>query len=384
MDSLVAKKFGLRQKEILERLKKEVSRTESVYSNRGILRSSLFMNKIREILFASSKSIVDSLLESYDEINAVTEKDFIIKNKKDIEKEIFKLANEEYTRIKTKIDGYAAKIGLNMLHKEFDLKEALLEYAKIKTVILIETEERKNKGNASGSDLRAELEAQRNLMITVATGGPKIDSVNHEYKERRELIKIALSKLGIDDPNPYIDLWAWYGKWSSGDLPTYQSRRQYITNLYSPLLEKLFKRDAGIKEESAREPTGWARVDRDLGKVRQQLATAKDETDFQAVGFYCREVLVSLAQEVYDSNIHISLDGKAPSKTDAKRMLEAYIGHELKGGGNEEIRRHAKASLDLANALQHKRMANVKDAAMCAEATTSVINLIGIISGTTT
>jgi hypothetical protein len=49
-------------------------------------------------------------------------------------------------------------------------------------------------------------------MIAVATGGPRSLSVNGEYKERRDVIQTALERLGLDDPNPFGDLWTWYGK----------------------------------------------------------------------------------------------------------------------------------------------------------------------------
>ena len=42
------------------------------------------------------------------------------------------------------------------------------------------------------------------------------------------------------------------------------------------------------------------------------------------------------------------------SETDAKRMLDAYLAVELGGGPNEQARKHARASLDLANQLQHR------------------------------
>jgi len=47
----------------------------------------------------------------------------------------------------------------------------------------------------------------------------------------------------------------------------------------------------------------------------------------------------------------------------------------------EAIRKHAKVSLTLANDLTHRRTAEFRDAAMCAEATNSVVNIIAIISG---
>lgn len=42
---------------------------------------------------------------------------------------------------------------------------------------------------------------------------------------------------------------------------------------------------------------------------------------------------------------------------------------------------HAKATLDLAVHLQHRRTATYRDAALCVEATISVVNLIAIIAG---
>jgi hypothetical protein len=228
------------------------------------------------------------------------------------------------------------------------------------------------------------VEAQRNLMITVATGGPAINSVNVEYGQRRFNIRDALTELGLRDPNPYADLWDWYGKWSSGDLPSYQSRRQYIRELYAPLIERLEQLTHGTEPIAVgplREPTGWARVDRGLDKVRLALASAKNEEDSQAVGLLCRETLISLAQVIYDPNVHLSPDSTKPSETDAKRMLEAYIERELPGSNNEATRRYTKAALSLANDLQHSRTANFREAAMCAEATASVVNFIAIVSG---
>lgn len=231
------------------------------------------------------------------------------------------------------------------------------------------------------SELIRELESQRELMIAVSTGGPRIETVNEEFRERRDRIASALAERGLDDPNPYGDLWKWYGKWSSGDLPTYQSRRTHVSDLYSPLLDTLrSSKSSGVRKEPT-PPTGWPRVDRGIGAVRERLASAATEEEFQTVGLLCRETLISLAQAVYDPSLHAPAGGKAPSEADAGRMLEGFIAVELSGGANEEARRHAKAALSLAVALQHRRTATLKDAAMCAEATTAVTNLIAIVDG---
>jgi hypothetical protein len=88
------------------------------------------------------------------------------------------------------------------------------------------------------------------------------------------------------------------------------------------------------------------------------LDAAKTEEQFQSVGLLCREVLISVAQAVYDPARYPLVDEKTASDTNARRMLEVIFDAELKGSSNEEARAHAKAAVRLALALQHKRFAD--------------------------
>lgn len=214
-------------------------------------------------------------------------------------------------------------------------------------------------------------------MISVATGGPRIKEVDDQYREMFVTVAEGLAARGIENPVPYSSLWDWYGRWSSGDLPSYQSRRQFLGELVNPLIARI-RLGRGADEFKA---TGWARVDRVVGDLRDKLAAAQVEEHFQTAGLLCREALISLGQAVFDSERHVTIDGVKASATDAKRMLEAYIAAELGGGANDEARKHARSALDLAVNLQHKRTATFREAAMCVEATTAVINIIAIVSG---
>lgn len=225
------------------------------------------------------------------------------------------------------------------------------------------------------------LELQKSLMISVATGGSKIQAVNHDYQSRLELITSGLSERNIKNPNPFSDLWEWYGKWSDGSLPSYQSRREYLSKMFSPIFEAVKKSKPQTINPVFEEPTGWVRVDRGIGEIKLRLVQASTTEQFQAIGLLCRETLISVAQVVFIEEDHPTTDGTKPSKTDAKRMLEAYIAHKLSGKSNESTRKHAKASLELANDLTHRRTAEFRLAAMCAEATNAVVNIIAIISG---
>jgi len=228
--------------------------------------------------------------------------------------------------------------------------------------------------------LLEKLESLKNTMIAVSTGGPRIDDVNPDYQRDYSDVDRELRLRNIPNPNLYSDLWQWYGRWSSDDLPSYRSRRLFLTDLFAPVLDQVRAHATG----SARDIpplTGWLRVDRTVGEIRMCLAEASNEEQYQAIGLLCREVLISLAQAVHVPERHPSLDGVQPSDSDAKRMLDAYFAVELRGGPNEEARLHAKAALKLALALQHRRTADFRRAAMCVEASTAVINVVSITSG---
>ena len=129
------------------------------------------------------------------------------------------------------------------------------------------------------------------------------------------------------------------------------------------------------------EPTGWQKVDRQLQEMKLRLDSAESEEHWQTVGLLCREVLISVAQQVYSPSKHPTIDGVKPSTADAKRMLEAIFGVELKGSSNDEARAHARAAVNLALALQHKRTPDFRTAALCAEGTYSVVNMLAILAG---
>ena len=75
-------------------------------------------------------------------------------------------------------------------------------------------------------------------MTAVATGGPRIEDAQEDDRARRQQIREALRRAGLEDPNPHGDLWEWYGYWSQ-QLPTYMSRRLHVRELYQPLLDAL-------------------------------------------------------------------------------------------------------------------------------------------------
>ncbi len=231
----------------------------------------------------------------------------------------------------------------------------------------------------SKDDVLKLIDSVKATMISVSTGGAKIDDVNGVYQSRFKLLDTYLKTLGLINPNLYPNLWDWYGKWSEGDLPSYASRRQFINKLYQKTISDI---NNSTDEQSINDyvPTGWDRVDRSIYEMKKCLSTAVNEEQFQAIGVLGRETIITVAQQVFDVNVHKTDDGIIPSKTDAKRMLDAYISYRLSGASNDALRKFSKTSIDLSNKLTHDRTATYETAEMCIIAVTATANLVRALS----
>jgi hypothetical protein len=224
-------------------------------------------------------------------------------------------------------------------------------------------------------------------MISVATANKPVEEIDDHYRVRYRWIDAALRARGWEHENPFYDLWDWYYFWCER-FPTQAAQRSHVPEahqqaraIYKSILLKLIAVPPPPLVPK-REPTGWERVDRTLEKCHQSLSTAKHSEDFQSIGLMCREVVISLGQAVYDRTRHAAeIDGVVIGDTDGARMIEAFVMNAASGEGNARLRKHAKASVDLAVELQHKRTADKRAAALCLEATASIANIVSILAG---
>jgi hypothetical protein len=233
--------------------------------------------------------------------------------------------------------------------------------------------------------LLPDLIIHREMMISVATGGQRIQEVDDYYGERQARLVEGCAAVGIKYENPHASLWEWYHFWNEKGFGSWAERREYVRKLFAGPIAAAVGRVYHPSPVAEREPTGWELVDRQIAKARMQFDRASAEEDWQGVGHTCREVLISLAQAAHDPEVHPTVDenGTAISRTDARRLLDAWLKHQTAGGSNKEIRAHIRASLDLANNLQHRRTATRQLAALCLEATSSAVAVVAIIAGRT-
>lgn len=215
----------------------------------------------------------------------------------------------------------------------------------------------------------------KSIMINVSTGITLIENANSDYKDKYKTLTNYFSVLGIDNPNSYDDLWGWYKRWSKSDLHTYALRREFVSKLFSQTISEI-EESTNNNFSFSYEQTGWGRVDRTIYGMNKQLSTAKTEEQFQVVGLLGREALITVAQQVFDKEKHITKDDINPSEADSKRMLDAFIHYRLGGKSNERYRKFAKSAVDLANHLTHDRTADKSSAELCLTAVNAVVSLI--------
>ncbi len=94
------------------------------------------------------------------------------------------------------------------------------------------------------------IEKTKYLMVAVSTGRVLIDEINAEYQAVYQQVDTELQVHGLENPNPYSNLLEWYGKWSTGDLPSYQSRRRFLSEMFNPLIHELENRADNSSQNS--------------------------------------------------------------------------------------------------------------------------------------
>ena len=115
-------------------------------------------------------------------------------------------------------------------------------------------------------------------------------------------------------------------------------------------------------------------------RMQSILSNASTTMDYQSVGLFGRELLVSLAQAVFDKEKHFSLDGVDIGTADSKRMLESYINYCMKHKNDPRAIKYAKSAIDFSNQLTHDRTASTMSAELCYTAVISTINVIRILN----
>ena len=205
-----------------------------------------------------------------------------------------------------------------------------------------------------------ELEDQAALLISVATGGPRIDSVQSDYVQRRQRLVRALDKRGLTYPFPWPDLWQWYGFWT-GSLAGYGPRRTHIRRLLSPTLDVLEKlrSSTGLTDSGAGRASKWTDLEGRLRGLAEELTAAATRDDIQDVGRRAREVLIDCAGVLANPAL-VPVGQDPPRAGDAKAWLHLFLAANAPESNREELRRLVRDAWDLAQKVTHGDLGRIE------------------------
>lgn len=217
------------------------------------------------------------------------------------------------------------------------------------------------------------------VMVSVSTGGHRIDDVKAEYLREYRALSAVLKRLGIKHSNPYSDLWRWYGKWSDDSLPSWASRRAFIADMYSPVREALEAKadtDRNVATGADDGPTGWADVDAKLGTLRRRVRESENTDDFKAVGLQCVSVLEALGRAAFNPERHLPAGEDAPHPNDAKVRIQHFTKAVASGKRFEDVRTLMNAAWRLAQGVKHRDEPNRTDAGIAADAVSLMVAVV--------
>lgn len=176
-------------------------------------------------------------------------------------------------------------------------------------------------------------------------------------------LQAILARLGIStfDP-PFRDFTTFSKYWrSAGAVNSWQARRDILNEYFDPIHDLLDKREAGSITStlataiSPRTVTGWPRVDEELSELRRHFESASTQQDYSNIGNDCVAILEALSATVYDHTRHQRGDEDEPPVASTKLRLDRYVEVELVGSQNAELRKLARATIEVAQAVKHRR-----------------------------
>lgn len=126
----------------------------------------------------------------------------------------------------------------------------------------------------------------KKILTEVSTGQARIQDCNDEYTSLYNNLSEYFQSAGIKNPNPYSDLWEFYGYWKK-HLKTYAERRAYVIKLYK-----------NLKTESVKTKNN-SHTYINLGRIRELKAVKNKDFDLAKLIRFCEEINIAHANSAH-------------------------------------------------------------------------------------
>ena len=195
--------------------------------------------------------------------------------------------------------------------------------------------------------------------------------------------QVLLQRLAISFDLPFSDYGTFRTYWSNnGAYGNWQARRNILNKLFEPVhleLARLEDHELGsvlAKPITSHPGTGWARVDTEINEMRRHFGAARSAQDYRNVGNDCVAVLTRLSEALFDPELHLMEGEQVPPVANTKDRLGRFVEHAASGPANAEIRKVARAAIELAQAIKHQGEPTRRNAGIAADSVILLANLL--------
>lgn len=195
--------------------------------------------------------------------------------------------------------------------------------------------------------------------------------------------RTLLHRLEIPLELPFSDYRTFHSHWvANGAYGSWQARRDILNNLFESVHQELARlEDQELvstlgKPVTSHSGTGWPRVDAEIKELRRHFGSARRSQDYRNIGNDCVAVLERLSEVVFDPELHLNEGEQVPPVANTKDRLGRFVEHAAAGSANAEIRKLARAAIELAQAVKHQSEPTRRNAGIAADSVILLANLL--------
>jgi hypothetical protein len=200
---------------------------------------------------------------------------------------------------------------------------------------------------------------------------------------------VVCQRAGVSFPNlPFRDLDSFRAYWiAEGMAGSYAARTTYIDREFQPIEDQILRmsvtnwEDVLITPVSPHDGTGWNLLDSEIRELRQRFAMARTDQDHCAVGAACVRILEHLGEVAFDPAVHWKEGTDVPPRGNTKDRFDAVIVHAILGPDNDKLRKLARAVVEVAQDVKHRKTPCRRDAGIAADSVIALANLLRRLSG---
>lgn len=200
--------------------------------------------------------------------------------------------------------------------------------------------------------------------------------------------RILMKRIGVDFDLPFTDYRTFHSHWvANGAYGSWQARRDILNARLDPVHLELARLEDDEIVSTLTRPvtthlgTGWSRVDEEINELRRHFAAARSAQDYRNVGNDCVAVTEKLSEVVFDPDRHLREGEEIPPVSSTKIRIDRFVEHTAAGHANKEIRKVARAVIELAQAVKHRDTPSRRDAGIAADSVIQLANILRRLSG---